>query len=220
MSSAAKTTAAGQQARPVAGLGTASAMGCGSQTGRRAVSGLPGTAEAGARDRLRLALAKRDLLVGDLAQAETAANRAQEMAWDREAEVEKLEASAKKRRSGVGGGDERALVESILSGGVAPIEKKEPPDPELERLRTEADALRAAAARLKGHLPRRREGVPALRSIMSFWIPIAHSTAATTEGNSISSPSPVVFDDVAALARDERSRRRAMLAHHPRRPHP
>ena len=130
------------------------------------------------------------------------------------------EAAAKKRRSGVSDGDEKALVESILGDGVAPIEKKEPPDPELERLRTEADALRAAAARLKGHLPRRREGVPALRSIMSFWIPIAHSTAATTEGNSISSPSPVVFDDVAALARDERSRRRAMLAHHPRRPHP
>jgi len=36
-------------------------------------------------------------------------------------------------------------------------------------------------------------GVPALRSVMGFWIAIAHSTAATTEENSISSPSPVVL---------------------------
>src|SRR5580698_8124197 len=36
-------------------------------------------------------------------------------------------------------------------------------------------------------------GVSALRSTISFWIAIAHSTAATMEGNSSSTPSPVVL---------------------------
>src|SRR5580704_13341140 len=36
-------------------------------------------------------------------------------------------------------------------------------------------------------------GVPALGSVISFWIAIAHSTAATTEGNSIRTPSTVVL---------------------------
>ena len=36
-------------------------------------------------------------------------------------------------------------------------------------------------------------GVSALRSTISFWIAIAHSTAATTEGNSINNPSPIVL---------------------------
>src|SRR5271165_4829476 len=35
--------------------------------------------------------------------------------------------------------------------------------------------------------------VSALRSTISFWIAIAHSTAATMEGNSSSTPSPVVL---------------------------
>src|SRR6202021_584885 len=36
-------------------------------------------------------------------------------------------------------------------------------------------------------------GLPALHSTISFWIAIAHSTAATMEGNSSSTPSPVVL---------------------------
>ena len=36
-------------------------------------------------------------------------------------------------------------------------------------------------------------GMTALRSTISFWIAIAHSTASTTEGNSSSNPSPMVL---------------------------
>jgi hypothetical protein len=36
-------------------------------------------------------------------------------------------------------------------------------------------------------------GTPALRSAICFWIAIAHSTAATTDGNSSSTPSPIVL---------------------------
>ena len=56
-------------------------------------------------------------------------------------------------------GEERALVESVLGGGVL-VEEKEAPDPELERLKTEARALRAAASKLKARLPERREQIP------------------------------------------------------------
>ena len=61
-------------------------------------------------------------------------------------------------------------------------------------------------------------GVPALRSTISFWIAIAHSTAATTEGNSSRSPSPVVLTMRPPKLRHDRPRRLAMLAHRPRRP--
>ena len=61
-------------------------------------------------------------------------------------------------------------------------------------------------------------GVSALRSTISFWIAIAHSTAATMEGNSSSTPVARRLDDAPAEARDDRPCRLAMLADRPRRP--
>ncbi len=119
-----------------------------------------GPSEARRRDELRLAQAKLGLLVSELAQAEQAATRAQVRAWDREHDVADREAAAQKRRdAGMSDGEERALVESVLGGGML-VEEKEAPDPELERLKTEAHALRVAASKLKARLPERREQIP------------------------------------------------------------
>src|SRR5271154_6297092 len=64
-------------------------------------------------------------------------------------------------------------------------------------------------------MSRLSSGISTLRSTIMFWIVTAHSTAATTEGNSSNTPSPMVL--TAAETRDDRSRRLAMLAHRRRR---
>src|ERR1700733_6124952 len=58
-------------------------------------------------------------------------------------------------------------------------------------------------------------GIAAFRSTISLWIAAAHSTASTTDGNSSSSPSPIVLTMPAPL-RHEGSRRVPMLANDPR----
>src|SRR5580704_13401459 len=56
-------------------------------------------------------------------------------------------------------------------------------------------------------------GVSALRSVISFWIAIAHPTAATTEGNSMKDTVARRLDDAAAVPGDDRRRRLMSLAH-------
>ncbi len=56
-------------------------------------------------------------------------------------------------------------------------------------------------------------GSPALRSAICFWIAIAHSTAATTEGNSSSIPSPIVLTMRPAVPATIGARCLAPLAH-------
>jgi len=161
-----------------------------------------GDAEAKTRDALRLALAKRDLLVSDLARAEKAATRAQERAWDREGDVEALEAAAKRRReAGMGGGDEKALVDSIMAGGVL-IDEKDAPDPELERLKAEASALRAAAAKLTARLPERREQVSYAESAVKRAAKVVVASSAAVQA---------LLDETENLSL-EVIRRRAILA--------
>ena len=63
-------------------------------------------------------------------------------------------------------------------------------------------------------LGRRRRCAPTI----SFWIAIAHSTAATTRGKLQQQPVAHRLDDAAAALRHQRPRRLAMLAHRPRRP--
>jgi hypothetical protein len=54
------------------------------------------------------------------------------------------------------------------------------------------------------HSMRRSVGVPAFRSAANCCSARAHSTAPTTEPNSINTPSPVVFDDPPAVLGDQR----------------
>jgi len=67
--------------------------------GQRAVLGLPeGRGKARARDALRLALARRNLLIADLAAAARAVTAADERRWDKEHAIEDRMAAAEKRR--------------------------------------------------------------------------------------------------------------------------
>ncbi len=124
--------------------------------------GVTGASEARARDDLRLALSRRDLLVSDLAASEKAVVRARERAYGAEGEIERRERDAQKRKGApLSEGDERALVDSIMGGGaLVEVEEKESPDPELDRMKAEAAALRLAVEKLVGRLPERRQQVP------------------------------------------------------------
>jgi hypothetical protein len=155
---ATQTTSATAPGRPPDRLGGSGGY------GSTVVHEAPRASEAKARAGLRLALEGLGCLVTDLATAERAAARAHEMAWDKEAEIEEREALARKRRQAAMTGDEEArLIDGISAGASLVDEIEEKPDPELDKLKAEAAALRAAAGKLKSRLPERREHAAAQR---------------------------------------------------------
>ena len=189
-------------------------------TATNTVSGLPRpSGEARARAELKAAQERLGHLVDNLATAERAAARASELAWDREHDIEAREAAAKKRRSGVSDGDEKALVESILVDGVAPIEKKEPPDPELERLRTRGRRFARRGCEVEGPFTGATRGRPGVALDHELLDPDRAFDRGDHRRKLDQQPVASRLDDAPAPARHKRLRRFTMLTHRPRRPH-
>jgi len=158
MSSAAKT-AGGHEARPVAGFGDGVGYVVGSGNPPKAVHGAPRAAgEARARDQLRLALAKRDLLVGDLATAERAVQAADQKRWDRQEQAEWLE-RVERGDAPDGRAEEADLVAAIMEDRPMPAAEARPNAEAVDKLRREAESLQGAANKLKARLPERREAI-------------------------------------------------------------
>ncbi len=87
-----------------------------------------------------------------------------------EGEIEELGAAKKRRaRSGVSDGEEAAaLIKSVMGGASLIDETEEEADPELERMKAEAAALRLASEKLVRHLLLRREQIQKIQQFSAF----------------------------------------------------
>jgi len=154
----ANTSAATARSSPAAGLGGTGRYGD-SRAAAMAVHGLPeGAGEARARDALRLALSKRDLLINDLAAAERAVQAADHKRWDKQEQVERLE-QAERGAQQDAAAEEADLIAAVMEDREMPSAKARPNAEAVERLRKEAEGLQGAANKLKARLPERREAI-------------------------------------------------------------
>jgi chromosome segregation ATPase len=118
-----------------------------------------GDREKAARGALRLAIERRDLVRGELAEAEKAATLASRRLRETEEEVEALE--RKRARPDMALASASALVESVMDGRSLAAGAEAVGDRE-RRLRAEVEALRSARDRLT------RELAPSLRGRLEF----------------------------------------------------
>ncbi len=124
--------------------------------------------EEAAREQLRSAIAKRDLMAGDLAQAVKAADAAQRRAWDAERKIADI--GRKRAQSDRSFGDEGPLVAALLEGKSLAVGEAAADEKALRELEAEVEDdarsdLRGAAdgARVDPEVrlrPTRRRGSP------------------------------------------------------------
>jgi len=121
----------------------------------KAVHGLPvGAGEARARDDLRQAMAKRDLLTADLAAVTKAVTAADQRRWDKQREISAIEEAEKSvQRDALA--EEADLVAAVMEDRPMPTAAPRPNAEVLERLKREAESLQGAAAKLRAGLPER-----------------------------------------------------------------